>query len=292
MSDAPVHLVVGADGMIGGALAEALRRTGAQVAATALSPGGETAGCLRLDLAEPEGLWPLPARVEAAYLMAAIPSLEACRSDPAGSRRINVERTVAIARRLLGRGARILFPSTNLVFDGETPMRRPEDPVSPGTEYGRQKAEAERALLALEGAVTVVRLTKVVAPGMPLLGRWRKALLAGEAIRPFTDKVMAPIPLAFVAEVFRAAGSRPMPGILQVSAERDISYAEAAAFLAERLGAPSGLVRPMPSREVGLDLDAVPRHTTLDTGRLRREVGLEPPDVWTALELAAGGATP
>ncbi len=281
-------LVVGADGMIGGVLAAALRGSGADVVGTALQPHGPTADCLRLDLTEPREAWPIPEQVATAYLLAAIPSLEACRRDPQGSSLINVERTLAIARLLVERGARIVFPSTNLVFDGEAPGRRAEDPVAPRTEYGRQKAEAERQLLALGDRVTIVRLTKVVAPAMPLLSRWRQALLQGETIRPFTDMVMAPIPLSFTVTVLRAAGTMALPGILQVSADRDMTYAEAAAHVAGWLGVPERLIQPMASSAAGLDLEAVPRHTTLDTSRLGQTLGLQPPDVWTALAYAAG----
>jgi dTDP-4-dehydrorhamnose reductase len=288
MSDSVSFLVVGADGMIGGSLAAALRGSGADVVATALQPQGPTADCLRLDITEPREAWPIPERVATAYLLAAIPSLDACRHDPQGSRLINVERTLVMARHLVERGARIIFPSTNLVFDGEAPGRRAEDPVAPRTEYGRQKAEAERQLLALGDRVTIVRLTKVVAPAMPLLARWRQALLQGETIRPFTDMVMAPIPLSFVVTVLRAAGAMALPGILQVSADRDVTYAEAAAHVAGWLGVSGSLIQPMPSSAAGLDLEAVPRHTTLDTSRLRQSLGLQPPDVWTALVYATG----
>lgn len=288
MRGSVTFLVVGADGMIGGSLAPALRGSGAHVVGTALQPQGPTADCLRLDLTEPGEAWPIPEGVTIAYLLAAVPSLEACRRDPRGSRLINVERTLAMARLLVDRGARIVFPSTNLVFDGESPGCRAEEPVAPRTEYGRQKAEAERQLLALGDRVTIVRLTKVVAPAMALLARWRQALLKGETIRPFADMVMAPIPLSFVVNVFRALGARAIPGILQVSAERDITYAEAAAHLAGRLGVPGRLVQSMPSCAAGLDLEAVPRHTTLDTSRLRQTVGLQPPDVWSALAYATG----
>jgi len=275
--------------MLGGALTASLSASSADVVGTALQPSGHTADCLRLDLTEPREAWPIPDRVAVAYLLAAIPSLEACRRDPAGSRLINVERTLTLARLLSERGARVVFPSTNLVFDGEVPRRASDDPASPRTEYGRQKAEAERLLLALGDRITIVRLTKVVAPAMPLLARWRDALGRGETIRPFTDMVMAPIPLDFVVRVFRAVGTTPLPGILQVSADRDVTYAEAAIHLAARLGFPQERVQPTPSTAAALGLEAVPRHTTLDTGRLRQEMGLQPPDVWEALTHAAGG---
>jgi hypothetical protein len=47
---------------------------------------------------------------------------------------------------------------TNLVFDGSVPCRNAHDAACPVTEYGRQKAEAEKQLLALGNMAAVVRV--------------------------------------------------------------------------------------------------------------------------------------
>src|SRR5437764_879665 len=91
----------------------------------------------------------------------------------------------------------VLIVGADGVFDGQHPHRLPTDPVSPVTEYGRQKAEVERHLLTMDAPAAVVRLTKVLQPGFPLLRGWVDALKIGEPILPFSDMVMAPVTLAF-----------------------------------------------------------------------------------------------
>ncbi len=284
MTPSAVHLVVGADGTIGGALLHTLRAGGVATVGTALQPQGATAECLRLDLTETPDRWPLPDQVATAFLGAAITSLEACRTAPEASRLINVERTVALACLLRERGARIVFPSTNLVFDGRIPFRKGEEHLNPQTEYGRQKATAEAELLALGDRVAVVRLTKVVSPKMRPLAEWMTALRAGRPIHPFLEMVMSPVSVGFVVRVLAEVAERHLAGILQVSATRDVTYADVAGHLARRIGAALDLVQPISTTQADITLESIPLYSTLDTSRLRQELGLAPPDAWEAID--------
>jgi dTDP-4-dehydrorhamnose reductase len=286
MTTGSVSLVVGADGQIGRALFDALAAGGAEVLGTSRRPSQP--GRIYLDLAAGPEEWLLSASVATAYLCAAVTSLQTCREDPSGSARVNVRNTVEVARALIAGGAFVVFLSTNLVFDGSVAFRGAQDPACPQTEYGRQKAAAERQLLALGDHAAVLRLTKVFAPRMPLLSGWRAALARGETIHPFSDLVLAPVPLPLVVHTLTRIASLRRPGIFQLSGSRDVTYAEAACHLAHRLGVDADLVQAVPSKQAGTILEALPAHTTLDTTRLRSELGLESPDVWQAIEYAAG----
>ena len=159
-------LVVGADGMIGRTLADRLAAEGQSVLRTTLLP---EPGAEALDLTREAARWHPPRPVSVAYLCAAMPSLDYCRSHPAESRAVNVEGTVTLAAGLGRLGALCVFPSTNLVFEGSQTCEKADAPTRPQTEYGRQKAEAERRLQELPGRVCVVRFTKVLAPRRPAL---------------------------------------------------------------------------------------------------------------------------
>jgi dTDP-4-dehydrorhamnose reductase len=285
MSSPSESLVIGADGQIGRAILAALAAHGETALGTVLQ-GPAAAGHCVLDLASDPQDWPLPRRVSTAYLCAAVTSLDACRRDPEGTALVNVQRTVAMARRLVERGAFVVFLSSNQVYDGAVPFRRQSDPPCPRTEYGRQKAEAERQLLALGSSAAVVRLTKVLTPAAPLLAAWRRALRAGEIIHPFSDMVMAPLSLPFTVAALEKVAAARKPGIYQLSADRDVSYAEAARRLAAGLPAAAALVEPIESRQAGVPAEAVSPHTTLDMTRAQSELGLPPPSVWDALDAA------
>ena len=280
-----VSLVIGADGQIGRALWTELKARGARVIGTsrrvnAATNASESAGLLYLDLVDDPNTWQLPPTVDVAYLCAAVTSQAECRAASAQSALINVERTRALTRQLIESGARVVFLSTNLVFDGSAPFCRATDPVSPRTEYGRQKVEVERRLLDLDDRVAILRLTKVLGPSNQLLSKWRSALVSKESIQAFSDMVMAPLAMPRVVEALLKLATTEQSGVFQLSADRDIPYAEAALYLADRWGADPRLVEAVSSHSS----EAISQHTTLDCSDLLAALSWEPIPVHEALD--------
>lgn len=284
MGEAGGVLVVGADGTIGAAVAARLEAIGHDVIRTSRRRSPET---LPLDLAADPASWRLPGGVAAAVLCAAVTSTEACRSRPDEARLVNVEAPVELGRRVAAAGGRIVFLSTNMVFDGTVPFTPASAPRCPQTAYGRMKAEAEERLLSYGDAVSVVRLTKVIGRTLPVIEGWRATLGRGETVRPFSDLPMAPVTLDLAAAVIAAAACERLGPILQVSAGADLAYADVAARLAARWGFAPELVRPVTVAESGTRLEHVPAHTTLDASAVRDRLGLESPDPWAAIDEVA-----
>src|SRR5262249_1432272 len=147
--------------------------------------------------ASPLGAWRPPPETRSACIFAAVGHLVDCHRDPAGSALINFTRTVDLVERLVSCGIYVLFLSTNQVFDGSQAHVATTTSLSPLSEYGRQKALTETRLksrMVARGLVGILRLAKIVAPGMALLQQWRKTLAAGQPVYPFRDMFMAPTP--------------------------------------------------------------------------------------------------
>jgi len=282
MADDGAILVVGADGGLGGRVAARLSAGGMRVIST--SRRG-TPGTWPLDLSS-SAPWRLPSGLATAVLAAAVTSTEACRRQPAVARRVNVEASVTLVRTLVSMGTRVVFLSSNLVFDGSIPYTPAATPTCPRTAYGAMKATAERALLGLSDRVAVVRLTKVLDASTPLVAAWRRSLGRGEPVRPLVDMVLAPVAPDFAARAIAAVACSSASGILQVSAATDITYAAVAARLADAWGFAGDLVNPVTVADAGLDLEHLPRHTTLDATRLESMFGIQPPDPWDAVAAA------
>ncbi len=302
-------LVVGGDGLIGAAAAAGLAAHGLPVRATTRRRSLVGADRPWLDLdAWADGVPAADAaaalladRPAAAILCAAVARLEACRSDPARAGRINVTATATLAHRLMAAGVPVIFLSTNQVFDGRTPRCPPDHPLAPGTVYGRTKMAAEQALRAaaakVGGPLAILRLTKVLAPGQPLLTGWTERLRAGAPIAPFHDMTLAPIALGLVtaALVRLTETARADPedargrGLFQLSADDDISYADAAHQVARRIGADLGLIRPCSWADAGLLTEPPARYSSLDGARLRTDHGIAQPTPWrTIAEVVVG----
>jgi dTDP-4-dehydrorhamnose reductase len=282
-----MFLIVGGDSEIGAAASRAMKAQGVAVAATTRRRDRVAPDRPFLDLSAPLDDWAPPLGTQAVCLCAAVARLAACADDPEGSAHINVVQTLALVEKLLARGIAVLFLSTNQVFDGRTPHERAEAAHSPVSEYGRQKARAETALLRQmeSGApVAILRLAKVVSNTMPLIGGWIKDLTAAKPIRVFNDLKLAPTPTDQVCTAIAVVLQDRARGIFQLTGPRDVSYADIGGFLAAYLDADPKLVNQTSARAAGLPEGATPPHTTLDSSRMRVHYGLDVPDVWDVVE--------
>jgi dTDP-4-dehydrorhamnose reductase len=282
-----MFLIVGGDSEIGGAAFAALKAENQPGAAT--TRRRDRAGSDRpfLDLAAALDGWEPPEAVTSACVCAAIARLADCAADPEKSAHVNVSQTLALADKLLRRGIYVLFLSTNQVFDGSIAQAPPDTAHSPVSEYGRQKARTEAALLehmARGAPLGILRLAKVASPHMPLLQRWIADLAGGKPIGAFGDMTLAPAHIASVCSAISVLLTERASGIFQLTGPRDVSYAEVGRFLAGKLGVEPSLVQVTNARAAGVPEGATPLHTTLDSSALRERFGLEVPDPWQVIE--------
>lgn len=262
--------MIGGDGLIGRTLVAHCHKIGLPVAATSRSRSAPSA--IHLDLETTT--WPSLPKCLGAIMCAAITRQDLCRKDPAGTRKINVVRTVELAKALVESGAFVTFLSTNLVFDGSKACQPADAPTSPRTEYGRQKAEAETRLAALGNQTAIVRLTKVLHPKLPLFLSWERDLSEARRIRAFSDYFCSPILLSQVVAGITRITAEHRAGFWQFSGPADVSYAQLALSYAKAMGKESLIACEATPPGV---LEHLPAHTTLDTGRAARELSIQFP---------------
>ncbi len=271
-------LVVGADSVIGSALATELAAAGHNVVGTTRRSAPHSPHALRLDLSEPPSKWRLPDAVQIAYVCAAANSIDQCESDPAGTARLNVEATFELATRLAARRTRVVFLSSGRVFDGRSPRMSPTAKPDPVTEYGRQKATVERALLNAGAGHCVVRLTRVVA-GWRLLDQWRETLIDGGVVEACDDMAVAPVPLSVVVRGLVRLAERPMTGVFHLSGTQDASYSDVARALARQVGVGNDRIAGKTAAQLGIAPWLPMRFAALDTRESARQLGLSFPEL-------------
>jgi dTDP-4-dehydrorhamnose reductase len=171
-------------------------------------------------------------------------------------------------------GARLVHLSTDVVFDGEkgAPYVEEDEPT-PLTDYGRAKADAERAVLAEHPDALVVRTSLIYGGSRP---GPQELLAADRNASFFTDEVRCPIQVGDLADALIELAATDLSGVLHVAGADRLSRHEFAGLLAGRAvratsTADAGVVRP---RDCSLAID---RARGLLRTRLRgaREV-LEP----------------
>ncbi|HMF91678.1 MAG TPA: dTDP-4-dehydrorhamnose reductase [Candidatus Angelobacter sp.] len=142
-------LVIGATGLLGKVLLE--QWDGDELTG---------AGSRDADVRHPEELKRLFARCrpEWTVLAAAYTDVDGCEKDPERAHQVNSIGAVNVAREARETQSKLLFLSTDYVFDGKknTPYE-PEDAIDPLNVYGRSKAEAEKQICAIVPDCCIVR---------------------------------------------------------------------------------------------------------------------------------------
>lgn len=101
-------------------------------------------------------------KLKVAVICAAISKIDYCKANFEESYFINVTTTKQLIDELDEYGFKIVFLSTDNVFDGEKGHYSEEDEVHPINEYGCQKREIEKYLISRNKNHLVLRLSKVV----------------------------------------------------------------------------------------------------------------------------------
>lgn len=274
-------LLTGAGGFIGGVLRG--RLAGHELTAAGRRPGP---GLTVLDLGDAAAAARLvrDLRPEAVVHAGAVSKIEPCEADPEGTAAVNVEATGAMAAAAAEVGARFYFLSTEQVHAGDSPPYDDEAAPAPVHAYGRQKAEAERRVLAAGGWPLVLRVSLCYGfaqAGAPpnFCDELRAALSAGRTVRAFSDQRRSMLFVDDAAElVARAAEAGLPPGrrLLNLAGPGPVVRSDFALAFAEAFGFPSRLVSVSGSQ--GMLSAPRPADCSLDGRRLWDWTGFRPKD--------------
>ena len=156
----------------------------------------------------------------------------AYRQDGPGAYEINVDGSKNVARAAAAVGARLLHLSTDVVFDGRKGAPYDEDdPVSPVTDYGRAKAEAERRVAGAHPDALLVRTSLLYGGAAPS----KHELAAGDpGFTFFTNEIRSPVQVGDLAAALLELADADVSGLLHVGGAEPVSRAAFAELLAGR----------------------------------------------------------
>lgn len=167
-------------------------------------------------------------RITHAFLLSGIGSLDACARDPEGTAAINVEGMCRAIDQLAAAGIKIIFTSSDAVFDGSRGGWTEDEPAHPVMTYGMHKAAVERYLAASGTPHIIARLSKVVGIGddHSLFGEWIRKLLAGEPIYCARDMIFSPISVEDCVTSLLTLAEGPYQGMYNVCGPRGMNRLE------------------------------------------------------------------
>jgi dTDP-4-dehydrorhamnose reductase len=156
-----LSLVIGASGLVGRSLMTSLGQSGATVAGTYTSRAA--AGLRRLDILDAAQVAACIAelRPQVIYLTAALTHVDYCEEHPEAARRINVLGPRGVAEEARRTGAKLVFYSSEYIFDGTCGPYDEAAVPNPLSVYGRNKLEAENTIRDILEDALILRTTVV-----------------------------------------------------------------------------------------------------------------------------------
>jgi len=280
-------LIIGASGQVGGALSSLCVRRKIEVYGT--SRKGQ--GFLYLDLAAPESVTAAfeKASPDLVLLCSALTHVDDCERNPALAEKINAQGPALVAAECAKTGAKLVYFSTEYVFDGKAGPYGEADEPSPVSVYGRTKLEGERACLALKNALSV-RTTVVYSHNpasknfvMQLIGNHK----AGAKMRVPSDQYSNPTYAPELAAAVLDLAAADASGVYNVVGPDWLSRYEFALKACEAFGFDPGFLEPRLTAELG-QAAARPLRAGLKTEKLAEKLGRALPPAGESLRKIAG----
>jgi dTDP-4-dehydrorhamnose reductase len=238
-------IVTGASGQLGGHVLRTLDLGEETAAVLAMAGRGDVWGnnpvVKRVDLADGGALARTVDEFRPTHVLhvGAMTSVADASERPAEAVRVNVtatERIVEVAERV---GARVVFTSTDMVFDGESAPYREDDEPQPVSQYGRTKAMAEAVARQYDRGL-VVRLPLMYGfactDRATTFGNQIAALRSGKPLRLFTDEFRTPVWLADAARALVMLARSDVTGVMHVAGPERLSRYEMVARFARLVG--------------------------------------------------------
>jgi len=286
-----ITLVTGASGQLGAYLLQELGRRGRPAVAWSGSRTGELLGfpLVPVNIADRDALARAFRDAKPAVVIhaAALSRIDECFRDPAEAHRVNAEATAVLSELCQAARCRLVYVSTDLVFDGARGGYRESDQPAPLSVYGRTKYAAEQPVLAGERSA-VVRSSLLFGPA--LAGRpgffdlQLRALRDRTPLPLFDDEWRTPTSLPVAARTLLLIAAADFQGLIHMGGPERMSRWEMGQRLAAALGLePSVFTRrkqadlPMPEPrppDVSLDCRLL-CETFPDAPRLHWEASLK-----------------
>jgi dTDP-4-dehydrorhamnose reductase len=243
-------LVTGAGGALGSVLMRVLSEEH-KSAYGLVSPHGPTplvGKSLRVDLREPssyrERIRALDPR--AIIHLGAISQVADALRDPEQARQVNVDATISLLALSASIGARFIFASTDLVFDGDCAPYSENSTTEPCSYYGRTKLEAECHVLTYRKGL-IVRLPLLY--GLPEAARaptffenMLASLRAGRSVQLFEDEFRTPLWLDDAARACSRVAESNLSGVLHLGGPATLSRLQLGQAVVTNLGLDPGLL--------------------------------------------------
>ncbi len=171
---------------------------------------------------------------------AATTDVDRCECEPELARALNAEATSQLVAALRDSTSRILYISTDYVFDGEIGPYGEDDWPNPINVYGKTKLEGEKAVLALGARASIVRSASFLGYGGPsrptFAERMLESMRENPPLRAAFDQLSNVTPVDALAVCIIKLAESGESGIWHIAHPQILSRYDLAVLLADLAG--------------------------------------------------------
>jgi dTDP-4-dehydrorhamnose reductase len=296
-------LITGVNGLLGQHLAAELLSRGQQVSGTGIGPcripliAEVNFRYRESDLRKPGAEWDWLATdpPDALVHAAAMTQVDRCEEDRDSCRAINVLGTAELLTRIQGTGIRLIFLSTDFVFNGDSGNYSESEPPDPVNWYGACKAEAERLVMTGAREWCIIRTCLVYGSSVsglrPPILQWVKDRVSRqERIQVVGDQWRTPTWVSdLVGGIVQVLGKKAQ-GIIHLAGGEVLTPYDMVVAASKRLGFRTELIERVESGRF-IQPARRPLHSGLRIDKARQELDYSPTRFQLVLEqLLSGGA--
>ena len=208
---------------------------------------------------------------------AALVNVDECEEHPEDAEKLNVWVTAQLAQICQRHHIKMVYISTDAVFDGEEErLYTEEDPTNPVNVYGRTKLEGEEFVLRYpDNLVFRTNLYGINIQKKQSFGEWiYQSLKEDQVLHMFTDIDFSPILAEELAELIYKACQKKLCGLYHACGTGCMAKYSFAVKLKEIFGLKTGRVEPSVSGDIALKARRS-KHMGMSNQKLRRELQIE-----------------
>jgi len=280
-------LVTGAGGLLGSKLVHVLSREYEVTPTHNMKPPDPNS--LRMDIVDKKAVLRVFNMVSPDMVVhaAAMTNVDRCETNRELAWNINVLGTMNIAERCAENGARLIYVSTDYVFDGDKGCYEEDDEANPINYYGLTKLKGEEFVREFCKDSVIARTSVVYGwhPTKVNFATWVvDSLRNRRRINVAEDHYNSPTLADDLAEIIgRIMGSKGF-GVYHASGSERISRFEFALKIADTFELDRSLLKPVKMRDIEAWIAKRPKDSSLCVDKLRENLGIEPLGLAEALK--------
>ena len=201
---------------------------------------------------------------------AACSDIDLCEKNKIRTFRINSEVTAQLAQLSTQIGCRMIYISSDMVYDGEKGNYSETDKTQPISVYGKSKLVGEENVIAYASNYAIARLALVYGPPKTGSNSFSEKILErvrrGKTMPLFTDQYRSPILVSNAAEALLELAESDFNGILNLGGSEKVDRYSFGLQLAEVRGFDRSILKPVSMSEVSFGVQR-PRDISMDVSK-------------------------